>query len=117
MVDLYLRHPVSKEVLELDLPHQMKGGTYALGGTTEAHLNVTYNYSVNWNKAFNGKHLRDIDGMTGANSIPFLKAGIAALNDDMDEDYWKPTEGNTKSALIQLLALAAMRPDGVWSVS
>jgi hypothetical protein len=39
---------------------------------------------------------------------------IAKLNDDVDQNYWKPTEGNAKKALTQLLALAKMRPDGVW---
>ena len=36
------------------------------------------------------------------------------LGDDVDDDYWKPTEGNAKRALYGLLAMAQMRPDGVW---
>ena len=36
--------------------------------------------------------------------------------DYADEDYWKATEGNAKSALCGLLAFAQMRPDGVWKV-
>ena len=28
--------------------------------------------------------------------------------------YWKATEGNAKRPLIQLRAMAQMRPDGVW---
>ena len=36
------------------------------------------------------------------------------LKDDKTENYWEPTEGNAKAALIQLLALAKMRPDGIW---
>jgi hypothetical protein len=53
--------------------------------------------------------------MTGADSIPILEKAIAQLGDDVDEDYWEPTEGNAKRALSQLLALAKMRPDGVWT--
>lgn len=41
---------------------------------------------------------------------------IAELHDDVDPDYWKATEGNAKRALLQLLAMARMRPDGVWLV-
>jgi hypothetical protein len=37
------------------------------------------------------------------------------LGDETDPDYWKPAEGNVKRALMQLRALAVMRPDGVWS--
>jgi hypothetical protein len=31
-------------------------------------------------------------------------------------DYWKATEGNAKRALCQLVALAQLRPDGVWNI-
>ena len=36
------------------------------------------------------------------------------LADDVSEDYWEATEGNAKRAILQLVALAKMRPDGVW---
>jgi hypothetical protein len=52
--------------------------------------------------------------MTGAESIPVLKAAMDKLGDDVDPDYWTPTEGNAKRALAGLLALAQLRPDGVW---
>jgi hypothetical protein len=93
----------------------MKGGTYALGGCPTAELNVTYNYSRHYYRVFgNDSGIRTIYGMTGAESIPVLKAAIAQLGDDVDDDYWKPTEGNAKRALTQLLALATMRPEGIW---
>lgn len=41
--DIRLCDPVTHETLEVDSPHLMAGGTYALGGTTELWLNVTYN--------------------------------------------------------------------------
>ena len=43
--DIYLRDRVTKETVHFDTPHQMAGGTYAIGGTTEAWLNITYNYA------------------------------------------------------------------------
>lgn len=52
--------------------------------------------------------------MTGAESIPVLQKAIAALSDDVNPDYWEPTEGNAKRALCGLLAFAQLRPDGVW---
>lgn len=36
--------PKTKEVQNLLERHDLRGGTYALGGTTEASLNITYNY-------------------------------------------------------------------------
>ena len=54
--------------------------------------------------------------MMAADSIPILEQGISKLKDDVDRDYWKPTEGNAKQALNHVLAFAKMRPDGVWRV-
>ena len=112
--DIYLNDPVTGETIELDEPHQMKGGTYAVGGTTEAHLNVTYNYGQHFYDTLGEDGIRTIYGMTGAESIPVLLAATEKLGDDVDVDYWEPTEGNAKSALFHLIAIARMRPDGVW---
>ena len=112
--DIYLNDPVTGDVIELDEPHQMRGGIYKAGGTTEAWLNVTDNYARHYCRVMGEKGIRTIYGMTGAESIPVLKAAIDELGDDVDSSYWVPTEGNAKRALCSLLALARMRPDGVW---
>lgn len=133
--DIFLEHPVTKETLLLDMPHQMKGGTYAAGGTREAWLNITYNYS-RWyymegvfpEREYKG--IRSIYGMTGAESIPVLKKAIAVLEASDQElspeektkleaqgasGYWLPTKANAIAPLHSLLAMAQMRPDGVWA--
>ena len=128
--DIYLTDPVTNDPLELDGAHHMRGGT------TEAWLNITYNYA-DWyyrpgvfartKKASKG--IRTIYGMTGVESIPVLKKAISKLK-SMDEDisddkrqkceahgatgYWMPTRENAIKPLYQLLAMAQMRPDGVW---
>lgn len=132
--DIELVDAVTGKPLELDEAHHMRGGTYCVGGTREAHLNVTYNYSGHYGRVFpelteprpkapewlrkDGapvRGIRTIYGLSGAESLPVLDAAIAALGDDVADDYWASTEGNAKRALVQLRALAAMRPDGVWS--
>lgn len=131
--DISLTDPVTGETLELDAPHHMRGGTYAVGGSTRAHLNVTWNYATHYYRIFKPAPLRpgvdphyanesgtvggirSIYGLTGAESIPVLQNAIDQLGDDIHHDYWEPTEGNAKRALAQLLALAKMRPDGVWN--
>lgn len=116
--DIELTDPVTGETLELDAPHHMRGGTYQVGGTTRCWLNITYNYGRHFVRVFeprgNDTGIRTIYGMTGAESIPVLQRAIAQLDDDVSDDYWAATEGNAKAALKQLLALAQMRPDGVW---
>lgn len=114
--DIYLRHPVTRKVLEAEQPHQVAGGTYALGGKTEMHLNVTYNYGylLQLRNLLGERGIRSLYGKTGAESIPILEAAIAQLRDDVSDNYWEPTEGNVKAALRGLLAFARLRPDGVW---
>lgn len=113
--DIDLCDPITKEVLQLESPHQMKGGTYAIGGTCDCSLNITYNYAKHYCKVLGEKGIRIIYGMTGAESIPVLNSAIEQLKDDVAEDYWEATEGNAKASLLQLVALANMRPDGVWN--
>ncbi len=134
--DISLNDPITGETLLLETKHQMTGGSYAVGGTEEAWLNVTCNYARWYYKdgifpEKDGEKLgiRTIYGMTGAESIPILKAAIYELRDLNEElpkaeiseymknsvtGYWLPTKANAIRPLTQLLALAQMRPDGVW---
>ena len=114
--DIELKDPVTRKTIEIEDPHFMQGGTYAVGGTKELWLNVTYNYGRIFRlpEVLGEEGIRTIYGMTGAESIPVLQKAIANLGDDTDQDYWKPTDGNAKRPLCQLLAMAQMRPDGIW---
>ena len=109
--------PVTKEELTTDVPHQIRGGTYQMGGSERLWLNVTYNYSDHFIRVLHKESLSGLEGMTGAESIPLLKKAISELKDDASDNYWESTEGNAKQALCGLLALAQMRPDGVWRVT
>ena len=114
--DISLVDPITRLTIRFDAPHQIKGGTYALGGTTEAWLNVTYNYSTHFYRVMpEDKGIRWLYGKTGAEAIPVLKKAISELKDDANPDYWKPTEGNAKQALMGLLAFAQLRPDGIFT--
>lgn len=129
--DIHLCDSVTRETLETEVPHMMRGGTYVTGGTTKMWLNVTYNYWHWYHNScvFGEKGIRSIYGMTGAESIPVLKkaiSGLRSLDEDMTEEeirdfiehgvtgYWLPTRENAIKPLCQLLAFAQMRPDGIW---
>jgi len=87
-------HPISVEPFE-------QGGTYTLGGSSDADLNVTYNYSKYYYRVLDLEDgLRGLNGMKAEDAIPILAKGIEALSDEADPDYWEPTEGNAKAALI-----------------
>ena len=113
--DIDLCDPVTLDAIVLDERHQMRGGTCQVGGCLYASLNVTYNYAQHFYRVMGEEGIRTLYGKTGAETIPILEAAIGQLGDDVDPDYWKSTEGNAKRSLCQLLALARMRPDGVWA--
>lgn len=114
--DISLCDPVTHETLRLNRKHGFAGGTYMVGGTDELWLNVTYNYGNIFRRpdVLGDDGIRSIYGLTGADSIPLLQNAINHLGNDLDDDYWKPTEGNARMALVQLLMMAEFRPDGVW---
>lgn len=115
--DIYLEDAVGVS-LEMPEPH-FEGGTRPLGGTRECWLNVTYNYSKFYYDLFPPAHgdergIRTIYGMTGAESIPILEGVIAKLGDDVSSNYWEPTEGNAKKALLTRREFARAHPTGIW---
>lgn len=112
--DLTLRDAENGHTLEADDNHDIAGGTYALGGTPQAWLNITYNYSQHFYRVFGEKGIRTIYGMTGEDSVPVIDKAIGQLGYDIDNDYWKPTEGNARESLVQVRKLAEMFPQGVW---
>lgn len=119
--DIELLDPITKKVIEINDPHFLRGGTYKLGGSTELTLNITYNYSKFLHQVLQPKTtpsefksgIRSLYGMTALEATPILETAISTLKDDVDEDYWKPTEGNTKKALNNLLTMCKMRPDAI----
>lgn len=129
--DVKLVDHTTHKVLEADSPHFMQGGTFCPRGTKELWLNITYNYAAVLCKVLQreiidqetGKRitlvgLDAIKGLYAAETISMLRKAINSLSDEgANENYWHPTEGNVKKALIQLKALADMRPDGVWEVA
>ena len=188
--DISLVDPVTKETLHTKVNHDMRGGMYAMGVTTELWLNITWNYAHYYYEATDGDPrfahdeisayyadgttgpvkteygIRGIYGKTGAESIPMLKDLIERIESNYkdengewksarrkrrvvyDEDgnrtkmdvfeavrdnikytvkteeydvsegdtssYWEETAANAIRPLHQLIAMAQIRPDGVW---
>lgn len=110
-----LTDPVTGAVLDLDAPHQMRGSTYPIYGTTRCAFGFAYNHAQILHVVrFGG--IMALNGMSGAESLPILDAIIGTLGNDVDPDYWKATEGNVKRAMHVMRAFATSRPDGVWRI-
>jgi hypothetical protein len=88
-----------------------EGGTYALGGSTEAELNVTYNY---------GKHFAfrdELDGKKASEVTALMETKIAELGTEQSADYWEASPGNVGHALATLLSWARRYPEAVFRVN
>ena len=95
-----------------------EGGTQAVGGTTEADLNITYNYAEVYKLVMpSGSLHKALGDKTGAETIEMLESAVEALGTRQFDDYWAPTPGNAGFALNILLGWARQYPDGVWRIT
>jgi hypothetical protein len=81
----------------LKIPLHTEGGTYAMGGSDEADLNVTYNYS----KLF---RLANLDGMTVNDALVILAHKVAEFGVNQSNDYWQVTPGNVGHACMVVMS-------------
>lgn len=90
------------------------GGTYCVGGTTECSINITYNYA----EVFGGL-VRELHGKVAKDTLPQLQAFVKQWQHarPYEKDYWAPTPGNARTAIMRLISFAEKHPDGVWEVS
>ncbi len=113
--DIYLCEPGTEEPIELGVRHEVKGGTYLMGGSSEAWLNITYNYGEFYRETIDSEEgIRWIYGKTGAECLPVLQKAVDKLGIKTSSDYWEATSGNAGHALLGLIAFAQARPDGVF---
>lgn len=99
-----------------------EGGTYVLGGSTVAELNITYNYSKLYYMALESrKGLRALHDQRAGDMIEHLECAVEMLCTGMasrpSKDYWEPTPGNAGRALKLLLSWARQYPDAYFRVS
>lgn len=89
-----------------------EGGTYVLGGTERAELNVTYNYTSFFHDALDKElGIRWLYHRQGKECIERLEKAVNALGTERDDDYWASTPGNAGYALSILLSWTRKCPD------
>jgi len=107
-----------KEGMPVTVERHEEGGTYVFGGTSEAELNITYNYSPFYFEHLNnGEGLRWLNGKTARETLKALQKAVACLGIEQCEDYWEASPGNAGFALSILAKWAEEHPDGIWEVN
>ena len=96
------------------VPSHTEGGNIVVGGTTDADMSVTYNYSWFYYKYLDkDKGLRWLYGKTGHEVTHRLSEAIQELGTNRYmKDYWADTPGNAGWTLNVLLDWAIVNPDG-----
>ncbi len=103
----------------VEVPPHTEGGTYVLGGTMNADLNVTYNYGVEFYQAigYDDNFAVWLTNKTGKEAAPLLEAAVAKLGTIRSINYWDATPGNAGHALSILAKWARQHPTAVFRVS
>lgn len=116
--DIDIIDPKTGKVVEANETHIIGGGTYVVGGTRDLSLNITYNYAKHFYRLLGDKGIRVLYGKKVSETLVLLAKATGQLGDDVNPDYWQPTEGNVKKAILDLISLGAMAiavcPDAVW---
>lgn len=110
--DVRLVDPATREPVAVGLHEE--GGTYCVGGRDEACLNITYNYSPHYYKAFGEGGIRSLYGKRAGDCIPDLERAVAMLGTVRASNYWESSAGNAGYALSILLGWARLHPDAVF---
>lgn len=124
--DIYVKNRDGKTVM-LKNKHMVTGGTYAVGGTDEAWISITYNYAPHYyrlwprtdggdapksafHEMFTGHSggIRSLYGRPIAEVVEMLSRGCETLKGEPDGDYWRGSEGNAREALFRLKLICEM---------
>jgi hypothetical protein len=100
-------------------PHYNEGGTFKIDGYDRAELNITYNYSAQY-ELLGFSIIRDLHDRKARDVVHKMADVVMALGITRDPDpmgYWKPTPGNAGYALNILLMWAIQYPDAIFQVS
>lgn len=103
--------------LPVSVERHEEGGTYRVGGTTEAVLNVTYNYSRQYRPLNGDRSLQEwLGGRRASECADDLRSAVAELGTERSDNYWDATPGNAGYALSILLRWAEDNPDATFEV-
>lgn len=96
------------------------GSVYAIGGSDEADISITYNYSKLYARvpSWDGKTLRNlVRDQRAGDILPKLREGLAHLGSEKSADYWEPTPGNAGAILKILVGWAEDNPDAIFTIT
>ncbi len=105
------------DLIILQVKKFIDGATYERGGTTNAEMVVTANYSNLFVEAGIACGIGGMHGMTGLEATEMLQDAVTYLGTKIDVDYWKATHGNAGACLNRILGWCLQYPTGIIKVN
>ena len=94
--------------------HQ-EGSNYVCTGTTDASIDITYNYSRYFVEHIDSVvGIRFLYGKRAFECVDILENAVDSLGKVTDNDYWKRTPGNAGHVLSVLLEWANEYPNAIF---
>lgn len=107
----------NKKIVQSERALYSLGGYFDKTGIHEMECGITYNYSSVLNKVFpDSKGIKYLNNRIARDTYSVLGNAINKLQDNYSNDYFEPTEGNVKKALLSLYQMALRKPDAVWQI-
>lgn len=111
---------IDEEGKVVSVDNHQSGGVIAVGGSSQATANVTYNYSYfYYNEIDEDEGFRWLDGKEAGETIEVLESAVESLGDEPHRDvdsYWIPCPGNAGKQLKTLFEWAKQHPEAEWRV-
>lgn len=120
------------KVIKAHQKHQIRGGTYAIGGQEELQISETFNYSSTLKNLFPHKIVLNevlygiwvLDGLSTEDAKPLLIRAVNKLIEEAvaegvslvpHDNYWEPVLGNVLAMLMRMLELTRLG-SGYWRI-
>lgn len=92
-----------------------EGGYTIPGGSTDASISITYNYSKYFYELIDGKDgIRWLYDRPAYECFHKLRSAINILGTYRDDDYWESTPGNAGHVLSVLLKWSNQYPNAIF---
>ena len=83
-----------------------------------AHISYPCSYDARFREVWDGVGLAQVlDGRRASAVAPFIERAVAELDGERNGDFWDPTAGNARHALVGLLDWSERCPDAVFRAS
>lgn len=100
----------TEETIKVDHNIDVRGCTYAVGGTNKLEFSITFNYAKKMESVF-GCKFKDLDYTQIDNLIDLIVRAMSLIvYEPPSDNYWEDTWGNVYKALFDLLQLCMLAP-------